>query len=183
MRRLYIQLLRLYPRGFRAQFADEMLAVYDEAIANAAHPTQVALREAVDLPACALREHIAHHMEAQTMQQFIDKHPLVLPITRVGARVISIVTLLTTALGVFLTLQINQEAGLGTAWPLVIVMSALIAAYFAAWRYEQTGGLVAIAASVGIIGVALGQGLGMALGLAAPFAFTGLLFYAVGRYT
>jgi hypothetical protein len=60
--RLYARLLRLYPRGFRAEFADEMQAVFADAAAAASQRSRaslaaVFLRELRDWPLALLREH------------------------------------------------------------------------------------------------------------------------------
>jgi hypothetical protein len=58
----YAQFLRLYPPGFRRQFAEEMKAVYSDAQEGAALQGWIAalwlfLHELFDLPAALLREH------------------------------------------------------------------------------------------------------------------------------
>ena len=60
--RLYGLMLRGYPRRFRAEFEEEMQAVFSEAINEAARRGRVSLatvflREVWDLPGNALREH------------------------------------------------------------------------------------------------------------------------------
>ena len=60
--RFYTKLLNLYPSGFRSTFAEEMEAVFGEALAEAFKRgalaiIRVCLRELVDLPGNVLREH------------------------------------------------------------------------------------------------------------------------------
>jgi len=59
--RLYALLVRLYPHGFRAEFGEEMRAVFTDAVAEAAEQgrlpvAMVCLREVRDLPSALLRE-------------------------------------------------------------------------------------------------------------------------------
>lgn len=60
--RLYALLLRLYPRSFRAEFEEEVQAVFEDAVADAARRgglllAAVFLRELWDLPGALLREY------------------------------------------------------------------------------------------------------------------------------
>jgi hypothetical protein len=62
--RLYALLVRLYPRGFRAEFGQEMQAVFADAVAEAVEQGRlplavVCLREARDLPPALLREMVS----------------------------------------------------------------------------------------------------------------------------
>jgi hypothetical protein len=59
---LYALLLRLYPRGFRAEFGEEMQAIFSDAVAEAARGgvgplVRVCLREFRDLPGALIREY------------------------------------------------------------------------------------------------------------------------------
>jgi len=73
--RLYARLLRLYPRGFRAEFTDEMQATFAAAAAEAAGRGRlslvtVCLRELRDWPLVVIRAHLHERrkrdMDAQT---------------------------------------------------------------------------------------------------------------------
>lgn len=68
---IYRLLLRLYPRRFRAEFGEEMTAVFSEAIAEAAQTTRLNLllfcwRELRDYPFSLLRQHW-RNAEAKSM--------------------------------------------------------------------------------------------------------------------
>lgn len=62
-RRFYTLLIRLYPRRFRETFAEEMIAVFQMALSEAAAQgwgsvAIVFMRELLDLPASIIREHL-----------------------------------------------------------------------------------------------------------------------------
>jgi hypothetical protein len=61
---LYSQVLRLYPRQFRAEFGNEMLAVFAEAIHHDSglHRLERFLREMVDLPAALVEAHMTSRL-------------------------------------------------------------------------------------------------------------------------
>lgn len=70
--RIYGLLLRLYPRAFRALYADEMREVFASTLADAQKRggttiVMICIRELRDLPICALKE----HRETMTMKALI----------------------------------------------------------------------------------------------------------------
>ena len=81
MIRLYSRMLRLYPHGFRADFAEEMTAIFAEAVRDAAEQswlslTAVCLREIRDWSGSVLQEHLRARRRKMASNGFIEKKPL-----------------------------------------------------------------------------------------------------------
>jgi hypothetical protein len=66
---IYRQLLRLYPPGFRADYADEMQQVFAQAVEEGSGGWLTLLAEIRDLPASALREHLRESRRSTVVLQ------------------------------------------------------------------------------------------------------------------
>lgn len=138
---VYRRALRLYPRPFRALFADEMEAVFREALQEAAGRgiaavLAICLRELADLPMNVL---IAHQPRKKAMKLFDYDEAQGIRITRWIARLSSLALSITFWVIIFTT---DQQA-LFKATTVVVTIALLIA-----WRWEKTGGLLTLAAAL-----------------------------------
>jgi hypothetical protein len=138
---VYRQALKLYPRAFRAQFADEMEAVFSEALRDAAGEGAAAilgmcLRELADLPVNLL---LAHQPRKKTMKLFNYDEAQGIRVTRWIARLSSLALNIMFWVIIFTT---HQQA-LFEATIAVMTIALLIA-----WRWEKTGGLITLAAAL-----------------------------------
>jgi hypothetical protein len=144
---VYARLLRLYPPGFRAEFAEEMLAVFSAALEDAraagAWPAvRCFLRELAALPASINQ---ASRIERQHNTRSYRIHRL-----RFAARYNSL-----WFGGLLLVLGLSRFLRSGEMTPIRAFQLLLSLSLLLAWRWERTGGLIAM------LGGALLCGLGM----------------------
>jgi hypothetical protein len=157
--RVYSWLLKLYPRSFRADFADEMRVVFAQAFQDTARQGKRAVLamcfwEFVDLPVNLLLEH--WHRKEKAMKLFHYSETQEIQIVRWIARISSI--LLTVLFGIVILIT-DQPAH------FVAVILAMTIALLLAWRWERIGGLLIIAIA---LSYSIGTGLYSLFSLSIP---------------
>ena len=136
--RVYRGMLRLYPRAFRAEYANEVLGVFDQAVRDASHhgiwPTLgVIFREFADWPLNVLVEH-AHH-KGKTMKLPQRNETDTIRLTRWIARTTSV--FLMVLYGIILL--VTEQPALLTVTIVAMTVSLLLA-----WRWEKWGGALTV---------------------------------------
>jgi len=197
MIRLYRWTIRLYPRAFRTDFADEMLAVFELTLRNAAcqgvwPALMVGFREIADLPINLLLEYM--HQKENAMKQPYRTSVQDIRIARLIARISS---LCLTLLFIIIILVTSQP----TIFTVTIL--AMTVSLFIAWRWEKLGGLltisfvIACAVLVAVDGmrafpdlslpVMILWGVGCMVGVIVfwvlPYLLLGWLFVSISRHT
>jgi hypothetical protein len=192
--RLYGWLLRLYPRAFRAEFADEMLDVFRQAVQDAARigaapAAMVLLRELADFPFNLLLEHLRER--GKTMRPNRDAARDIY-IARWIARASSLALTMTFAV----VIAINPQPILFSATIGVMTIALAVA-----WRWEKVGGLLTLGAAlvcavlVGLNAVISVPNLGIVMSIVwgaacilavllvwfLPYELLGWLFISIGR--
>jgi hypothetical protein len=181
-RALYQRLLGLYPAAFRAEFADEMLGVFTQSLADRAHQsgwrlTAVLLREYCAVLAGATREHLQYHRSPA---------PPADPTVRARwlARGVAVLALLWWGSITLLNEDVQQLQGLSIAIALV---PALVGLFLT--RHERIGGWLMITSGLLLmLLLAIGQSQPVILSLWAhvfllclvslPFVIAGTLLIA-----
>lgn len=192
--RLFRWLICLYPRKFRADFGEELVDVFEQAIHDAArrgtYPAlAVGLREIVDLPANVLLEHV--HQKRKIMKHASQNE---IQMARWIARISSLVL---TTLFAFVILLTDQPI------LFTVTIVGMSVALMLAWRWERMGGLLTL--SFALICAVLG-GLSAAIEFdnmgipvrvlwalssmvvvfiawVSPYALVGWLFVSIARYS
>ena len=159
LRRVYRGMVRLYPPTFRADYADELLGVFEQAIREASQQgvwpmLMVALREFADWPINVLVEHAYHKRNTMKLPRRSDAEEIRL--TRWIARTTSV--FLTVLYGIIIL--VSDQPALLTVTILAMTVSLALA-----WRWEKWGG--ALTVGLALICALLG-------GLEATFAFPNL---------
>jgi hypothetical protein len=184
---LYARLLGLYPPGFRAEFGDEMRAVFASALADAAASGLWAtlwfgLREVAALPRSivrAARRESRHRTRAYRVYR-----------TRWIARYNAI-----WFGGLIVVIALQRVLRSGEVDALRALQMLIAVSLLLAWRWERLGGLIAVLGGVGLCGLGLlggywssqgetllAQGLTMFVGAlwGLPYLIFGGLFLYVG---
>jgi hypothetical protein len=189
--------LRLYPRRFSATFGDEMAAVFNLALEDAAAQgalvaTGVIARELAELPVSLLSQHIEERRRG-SMTLLSSATLSEIRLARWLARALSLLL----ALFVLSIILFNEDVRANPTLPM-LVFGALTLGLLVAWRWEKAGGLgVMLASPLLLLSIWLHWAnvspdsllvprLGFVpFGVAASlgFAALGWLFVSVGQHT
>jgi hypothetical protein len=197
MNRVYRWMISLYPRAFRADYADELLGVFEQAVQEAARRgvgsvLAVGLRELADWPINLLVEHA--HQKGKDMKRPRRSEAEELRIARWIARRASI--FLTVLFGI--VILISEQPGL-----FIVTFLAMTVSLGLAWRREQMGGTLTIglacacALLVGLDGMLTVPNLGIPMRIlwglgctvvtfiawVSPYALIGWLFVSIARHS
>ena len=200
---IYAWLLKLYPRHFRAEFGNEMRAVFALMVAEASQRDQlfICLKELRELPFHIVQEHLYRKRVNMNIRRFFnyDKQQEI----QIVRWLIRITGLLASAFFLFTFFKLDQLGRL-PSWgiPLLVVFVLTTASMLLAWRWETLGGRLMM-----LCAVALGLAGGYATYIYAttipdvsggsklivfilamiewmlPFLIFGWLFVKVGRHT
>ncbi len=190
---LYAQLLRLYPRQFRATFSEEMQYVFSMSLQDAL-PLGVfpvvnrILLEIGDLPVAILLAHLYERRKIMmNLLSFSIRQDVRL--IRWTARAFSLLIL-----GFYITiiaLYDDFQAQLTTPFILALAVTICL---LVAWRWEKVGGRLIMAGAAVLLAFlpinAVTQldfpatlALLVSAALVAPYLLVGWLFYSVGQHT
>jgi hypothetical protein len=198
---IYSRLMGLYPHQFRAEFADEMQAVFALAVQESSPQTlwRLCLRECRDLPIHIVHEHIRRkRVYMKRLFNFDQRQEL-----QMVRWLIRIVSLLACALFLYTFGMLSSNLALPAhAIPLYAIFMLTTLSLLAAWRWEVIGGRLTmiLALLLGLSGAYATYSYGATLPnipssthlLAAvlaliewtlPFLIFGWLFVKVGRQT
>lgn len=172
---LYTWLLKLYPPRFRAEFGEEMRAVFAEAAAEArrtgmASIAVVCLRELKDLPTSLLREHWHEILKGIAMT---DNHQ---PGSWSDAALAGLPHLLVVALALLPLGTFKNGTTVYPVW-LPILPGFIVAALAIAWRRGWPRWAASWYVYLGLLVILLPQ---IAL-FAAPLILVGWLYWITGR--
>jgi len=154
---LFSTAIHLYPRRFQAAFGDEMLEVFNLALAEAVAQSSTALllrllRELGQLPASLILEHLYDRRKNMTVLPLYTHREL--NTVRWVARGLSLLPVL-----LWLTLAIFHEDFLAEITLPLILIGLLSVSLIVAWRWEKIGGAVTSAGALLLFGVLLYQNL------------------------
>lgn len=174
--RLYALLLRLYPRRFHEEFADEMQAVFANVASEAARRdamslARACLRELRDLPASLVREHW-HALRAKGVAM-IETNP---PGAWKDAALAGLPHLLVVVLALLPLGTVKNGSTVYPVW-LFILPGFIVAALALAWRRGWPRWAASWYVYVAMIALLLPQ---VAL-FAVPLIIVGWLYWITGR--
>jgi hypothetical protein len=188
-------LLKLYPRKFYADFAQEMLEVFsmkmDElAQRGSGHVLSCLLTELAELPVALIGQHI--YQRKKRIMAFLEyESAQETTVARWVARGISSLTIGLILLTYVLNEDIRNEPTLPVIVLWLIVMGMVIA-----WRWERIGGLITLFLSPLLFLSVIVEWLGadglitpawqlslIGIAMTVTFSIVGWLFVSVARYT
>jgi hypothetical protein len=142
---LYAGALRLYPRRFQMDYAEEMQAVFRQKLEDSPDTMSLYLREFGDLFVSIIREQVRERHKMKWFRYDRTQE------TRIVRWLIRAVSLLTGAFFFFTFIRLDQMGRL-PPWgiPLVVVFALTVASTLIAWRWETLGGRLTMICAVAL---------------------------------